>query len=188
MTKDERRKMKLQLRREAKERMQQDYTKQESGKKMLLYGAVALVLLGGIGLFMALPKPEPVNYATGNIVFPLNNIHWHATPEIYVCGEKVPVPDVLPGKHLGSGLLHTHEDKLIHVEGTVSGPAQITLGAFMSSIGMKFSETQLLDKSNGDSCSNGEAGKVGVSVNGNPNNEFGNYVVRDGDRIEMRFG
>ncbi|PIN85125.1 MAG: hypothetical protein COV47_03910, partial [Candidatus Diapherotrites archaeon CG11_big_fil_rev_8_21_14_0_20_37_9] len=110
LTKQERREIKLKEKREAKERMRQDFHKQESGKKIMVYGIIAAVLIIAVGFFLLLPKPEPVDYATGNLVFPLGNIHWHATPSITVCGESVSIPQPLPGQHLGSSLLHTHED------------------------------------------------------------------------------
>jgi len=187
LSKNERRQVKLQQKREAKARMQGEEVQKEKSNKMLLYGGVALAFIVIVGIFLSLPKAEPVNFVTGALTFPLGLIHWHATPLIYVCGDNISPPITTPGKHLGSNLLHTHEDKLAHIEGNVTSPNQITLGAFMANIGMRFSETQLIDKKNGDLCPDGVAGTVKLVVNGTQNNQLANYVLRDGDTVEMRF-
>lgn len=187
LSKHERRQLKLEEKREAKQRMNEDYRKEKSNKKLIIYAVIGIIIISAIGIFLLLPKPEPVNYETGGLSFPLGNVHWHATPLVYVCGKNIPIPTPIPGKHLGSSLLHTHDDSKAHIEGSVSDPSQITLSAFMSNIGMRFSETELVDKKNGDICTSGLAGEVKMTVNGTENNEFGNYVLRDGDRIELRF-
>lgn len=187
LTKNERRQIKLQEKRDAKARLQGQEVQTEKSNKMLLYGGIALAIIIVIGIFLSLPRPEPVDLDTGTLSFPLGNIHWHATPTVYVCGENIPTPLPTPGRHLGSNLLHTHDDRLAHIEGNVSSPEQITLGVYMSNIGMRFTETQLIDKTNGDSCPNGEAGSVKLVVNGTPNDQLTNYVMRDGDTMEMRF-
>ncbi len=187
VSKHDRRQLKLQLKREAKERMQQEYKGKKLMKKILIYGAIGLTILAGIGFFLSLPKPQPVNYDVAGLSFPLGNIHWHATPALSVCGENIAMPKPVPGQHLGSNLLHLHDDGIFHIEGSVSSPSQITLGAMMSNIGKNFSQTSLLGKKNGDSCPNGNPGKVRFIVNGNENSEYENYIIRDGDRIEIRF-
>ena len=187
LTKNERRQLKLQEKRDAKARMQGQEIKTEKSNKLLLYGGAALAVIILIGIFLSLPKSEPVDLETGTLSFPLGNIHWHATPLVYVCGENIPTPVPTPGTHLGSNLLHTHDDRLAHVEGSVASPNQITLGIYMANIGMRFSETQLVDKKNGDLCPDGETGTVKLVVNEVENTQLNNYVIRDGDTMEMRF-
>lgn len=187
LSKHERRQLKLQLRKEEKEKMQVDYQKKENVKKLATYGVIALVILSGAWFFLSLPKPPPVNYDVVGLSFPLGNIHWHATPTVTVCGETVALPKPPPGQEFGNALLHVHNDSLFHIEGSVSSPSQITLGAMMSNIGKNFSQMALLDKKNGDSCPSGKAGKVQLIINGVENNQYENYIIRDGDKIEMRF-
>jgi len=187
LTKNERRQLKLQEKRDAKVSMHGQEIKKEKSNKMLLYAGIALAIIILLVIFLNLPRTEPVDLVTGNLSFPLGNIHWHATPMVYICGENVPTPISTPGRHLGSNLLHTHDDRLAHIEGNVSSPEQITIGAFMANIGLRFSETDLVDKKNGDSCPNGEAGTVKLLVNGVENSQLANYVLRDGDNLEMRF-
>ncbi len=187
LSKHERRELKLQLKREAKERMHEDYQKKESAKKLMAYGIIGVLILIGIGFFLSLPKPEPANYDVGGLSFPLGNIHWHATPTLTVCGAYIDLPKPAPGQHLGSNLLHLHDDSLFHIEGNVSSPSQITLSAMMSNIGRNFSQITLLEKKNGDLCPDGKPGKVQLLVNGVENIEYKDYIIKDGDRIEMRF-
>ncbi len=186
-SKHDRKQLKLQLKRETKERMREDYQKKEGTKKLMVYGAIGILILAGAGFFLSLPKTQPVNYGIAGLSFPLGNIHWHATPALSVCGENIAMPKPVPGQHLGSSLLHLHEDGLFHIEGSVSSPSQITLGAMMSNIGKNFSQTSLLAKKNGDLCPDGNSGKVRLLVKGNENSEYEDYIIRDGDRIEMRF-
>jgi len=109
-------------------------------------------------------------------------VHWHATPLIEICGEEKLIP-IAP---IVSHLLHTHEDRKIHVEGVVSDPSMITLGQFFKNINVPFSSTQIMDKKNGDLC-NGREGKVSMTVNGVESNEFENHVVADGETILIKF-
>jgi len=114
-------------------------------------------------------------------------IHWHATPFVYICGEKREIPAPQGDSHMGFPDVHTHSDKLIHIESVVSSRRQIILKRFFDGIGIKFSSSEIWDKKNGDLCSN-NTGTVKMLVNGADNMEFGNYIPRDGDRIEIRFG
>ncbi len=187
LSKHERRELKLEARREAKQNAIEAGEKKKLFSKITAYSIIALVVIGGIWFFLSLPKPEQKNYDVGGLSFPLGNIHWHATPTIAICGENVSLPKPAPGQHLGSGLLHMHDDMLFHIEGSVSSPSQITLGAMMSNIGKSFSQTTLLGKKNGDPCPTGKEGNVQLIVNGVENSEFENYIIKDGDKIEMHF-
>ena len=187
LSKQERRQMKIEQRREDKLKMQQEIENKGSLKKYAFI-AVAVLLVGAALYFFAfVSKPSPTgNFNTAGIVFPLNNIHWHAVPQINLCGEQKPIPTPGPGLHLGNTLFHTHEDAQIHIEGTVAGPEQITLGGFFDNIGVKFSSTEIMDKKNGDIC-NGNPGTVQLLINGSQNTEFRDYVVRDKDKIQIMF-
>ena len=187
LSKHERRQMKIEQRREAKLKMQQEI-ENKGGMKKYAFIAVAVLLVGAALYFFAfVAKSSPTgNFNTAGIVFPLNNIHWHAIPQITLCGEEKPIPTPGPGLHLGNTLFHTHEDAQIHIEGTVAGPEQITLGGFFDKIGVKFSSTEIMGRKNGDIC-NGVPGTVQLFVNGSLNAEFRDYVVRDKDKIQIMF-
>jgi hypothetical protein len=187
LSKDERRRLKIQRRKEEKRRMQGELSKKDSNANRAIFAIAGIVIAGAAGFFLLQPAPETGDFETSGLSFPLGNIHWHAAPTVTICGENVPIPTPRIGGHLGSSLLHTHDDAQIHVEGTVSNPSQITLGKFMENIGMKFSQNELLDKKNGNVCFGSGEGKVKLIVNGLENDQFENYVIRDGDQLEMKF-
>ena len=187
LSKHERRQLKLAERREAKQNVIEAEEKKKLFGKIITYSVIAIIVIGFAWFFLSLPKPTLVNYDTGGLSFPLGSIHWHATPTLTICGKNVALPIPAPGQEIGSVLLHIHDDRLFHIEGTVSSPSQITLGAMMLNIGKNFSQTTLLDKKNGDLCPTGKQGKVQLIVNGIGNSEYENYIIKDGDKIEMRF-
>ncbi len=123
------------------------------------------------------------------------NIHWHALLDIQICGEKRNLPlskggNTVHGQSfLGEPLIHTHDDNVIHVEGTVLKPEDISLGTFFDAIEVPFSETQLFEKKNGDVCAGGtdkmtnttatgKPGAVKMFVNSKPSTEFRNYGIK----------
>ena len=113
-------------------------------------------------------------------------VHWHSRLNVFVCGNEVLMPSPSGEHHVGLPLLHTHEDRLIHIEGIVWKPEDITLGKYMEAIGRNFKGNELLDKKNGNVCNN-LPGKVKFFVNGKENFELTNYVIKDGENYELRF-
>ena len=72
---------------------------------------------------------------------PSGEVHWHATLSINLCGQEQPLP-VTPIK---SHLLHTHEDRLIHVEGVIPDPESIMLGRYMNyALGLELTNTSVM--------------------------------------------
>jgi hypothetical protein len=157
-----------------------------SGSKTWIYaiiGVVVVVVIGGLIVFSQ-PSPSTV----GGITFPTGVVHWHAFPSVEICGQDVLLPVPNPGQgHLGSPLLHTHDDRWIHVEGAVNSPNDITLGKYFDFIGVNFSSTQLMDKTNGDLC-NGVPGQVQLFINGSESFEFGDHIIMDQEKILLKFG
>lgn len=105
-----------------------------------------------------------------------NGMHWHPALTMYVKGEKLELP---PDMGLGAVHLpmHTHaEDSaqgIIHLEfpGIVRKD-DIRLGRFFEIWGR-------------DMRSFGE--NMRMAVNGKENTEYEKYVMRDGDKIELRY-
>lgn len=161
--------------------------KQETQKSNAkLFAGIAIGIIALVGGMFVLSQGNAPN-SVGGVGFPTGNVHWHAYPTVEVCGEErlLPVPN--PGQsHLGSPLLHTHEDRWIHVEGAVNSPQDIALGKYMQYIGVKFDSTHLMEKANGDLC-NASAGKVRLFVNGTENFEFENHIIRDQEKILFKF-
>lgn len=118
-------------------------------------------------------------------------VHWHAKINVEICGQARELPS---GRALrahgkgavGTSLIHHHYDGLAHIEGRVLRPEDISLGAFFDAIGGKFSETEIFDKKNGDTCGD-KPGRVKLYVNGVENTEWRNYVLKDEDEINIKF-
>lgn len=112
-------------------------------------------------------------------------VHWHATVNVFTCGEKRELPIPLQG-HLGGPLLHTHDDGRIHIEGKIWKGEDITLGKYFKVIGLKFTNEQIMNFKNGDLC-DGKSGKVKLFVNDEENSELSDYVIKDDEGYEIRF-
>lgn len=105
-----------------------------------------------------------------------SGIHWHTELSIYVKGEKVEIP-----ANIGLGAvhnpIHTHDEDvqrgIIHLEFLSAVRGRDTkLGGFFRAW-------------NKDIESFGSNMKM--TVNGVDNVEFGNYYMKDGDKIEIRY-
>lgn len=79
--------------------------------------------------------------------------------------------------------MHTHDaNGRIHIEyPAVVREKDLRLGRFFEIWGKEFNKDCILDK-----CS-GSEGQLKMLVNGKENSEFENYVMRDGDKIEIIF-
>ncbi|MBI4021366.1 MAG: hypothetical protein HY369_03920 [Candidatus Aenigmarchaeota archaeon] len=193
------------LKREQKqqERSQQEtQEKRQSRKKNLLGAGVALVLIiiGGYAVtsLPAAPGPAPEFDLSG---IPNSFVHWHADVDVVVCGEEHEFPEALPGGSIGVPSMHTHDQTVniqslpgsdgngvIHNEAVIpQQPAEQTLGKFLDLMGVPFSQGTVLDKQDGDTCPDGTAGTVTFRVNGQPNDQWRNYIPRDGDVIVIAF-
>ena len=179
-------------REERQERREEEQQKQHKQKwqikivkKVLFYSVIFVgTILVIWGIFSLAGKRS----------FSGGQIHWHADLQVSVCGEQVPLPQptaALATVHgepfVGTPFMHLHSGPQIHIEGVVSTPDEIVIGKFMEVIGMHFTDTELLQKKNGDACPDGQPGRVKVLVNGQETNELTKHLIRDGQRIEIRF-
>ena len=110
-------------------------------------------------------------------------IHIHPQLEIFINGER----QIIPGNiglvgHVQTGV-HTHDTTgVLHFEKSgVVLRDDLRLSALFNSWGEEFSSECILD-----SC-NGPDGTVRMTVNGQENSVFENYIVRDRDSIEIRY-
>ncbi len=111
-----------------------------------------------------------------------NGLHSHPVLEIYVKGEKQPIPVNIGigGKYsslpMGMSPIHTHDDAvdgIIHLEFSgVVRKSDITLGEFLKTWGKD---------------ANSFGSNVKMTVNGVKNTELDKYIMGDGDRIELRY-
>lgn len=140
-----------------------------SSVKKGIWIIVAVAIVGGLGWWVASQPKTP----EGDIVS-RQGIHWHPTLTIYVNGEKQEVsPNIgIFGGRMGP--MHTHEPNgTIHLE--FSGAVKkdnLKLKNFFAAWGKDL---------------NSFGQNVSMTVNGAENLEFGEYIMRDNDKIELRY-
>jgi hypothetical protein len=136
-------------------------------------------VVGMVGLFVAGDggSNDQANTPQGEVISQ-TGVHWHPELEMIVKGNKVPIPSNI-GLGGGEMKVHTHEDMpKIHYEYS-AGPVtkdMSKLGVFFTTWGKTFNSAQLLDAK----------GAVKMTVNGEENSDYDNYIVKDGDKIVIR--
>ena len=168
------------LRRQQKESERLRHHRQKKLKKILLIAVVALIVGGGIfsGVYFLATRPSQPE----SEIISRQGIHWHTEISITILGQKQVIP-----ANIGLGIteqpIHTHgEDNKIHLEFTgLVKKDDIRLGRFFEIWDRTFSQDCIFTK-----C-NGPEGKVKMLVNGEPNFEFENYIMRDKDKVEIIF-
>jgi len=139
-----------------------------------------VILVGGIALLSVGQKQ--VNSSN---VISKNGLHWHPKLSIFIKDEQKPLDD---GIGLGAvhQSMHTHtedyKEGVVHMEmkGVVSKD-DTKLGKFFQVWGKKFNSQCILDQ-----CAT-ESGTLKMTVNDQENAEYENYLMKDGDRIEIRY-
>ena len=153
-------------------------------KKTGLYSLLGLFLIAIIYFAIFLSSRE--TYSSGPV-------HWHADLAVTVCGENIALPKPLSAQiahnqpFIGTPLMHLHAEPVIHLEGVILNKEDITLGKFMKAIGLNFKDDQLLERSNGVLCPNGQPGKVKLLTNGQETKELSRKVIIDGERYKLIF-
>lgn len=135
-----------------------------------LWGGLAVALIGGLVWYVATRPPVPESDIVSRSGF-----HWHPELAIYVKGEKQEFPP-----NIGIGAvhqpIHTHDDNnqgIVHMEFQGMARKQdVVLGQFFKNWGK-------------DMRSFGTNMKM--TVNGEENTEYENYIMRDKDKIELQF-
>jgi len=169
LTKKERKELEYQEKLEAKE----SFAQKRRVKKIASWGAGGLIiaLIGGFVWYIATRPPIPESDIVSRTGF-----HWHPELAIYVKGERQEIP---PNIGLGAvhQPIHTHADDsnqgIVHMEFQGMARKQdVTLGRFFKNW-------------NKDMHSFGANMKM--TVNGEENVKYENYVMRDKDKIELRY-
>lgn len=142
-----------------------------------------IILIGGV-FFLTKGSTSTSSVPPADIIAQ-NGLHWHPKLTITLKGQKQELP-----ANIGLGAvhqkIHTHDtdakDGVVHIEAQgVVTKDDTKLGNFFRVWGKDFNSTQILDKKNG------EEGTVKMMVNGKENTEFQNYMMKDGDKIEIRY-
>lgn len=148
-------------------------------KKVVFVSLITVLLvLGGIWAVNSSQKSDPD-------VLSYNGLHWHPELAIYVKGIKQDIPSNvgvgpqyagMTGYHTEMMMtdMHTHDDlPSLHLEFMGAVRKQDTmLGQFFKIWGKEM-------RSFGTNMQ--------MTVNGTPNTEYENYMMRDGDKIELRY-
>ena len=121
---------------------------------------------------------------------PIIGDHWHATYEIWVCGEQ------LPHLPFWEGGVHTHDDGIIHshpVQSSEEGRGASLANWFEYGDGeltrdsLKIPGTNITLR-NGDTCPDGSTGEVQISVNGEDQRRWSRYIPQHEDHVVIVFG
>jgi len=146
----------------------------------MVVGTLAII---SIGVWL-MGNPKEVVVEEGDTVLSTEGIHYHPELEIYIHGEKQDIPADIGLLAGGHNPVHTHDpDGIIHLEfggGTVRG-SDTRLGKFFKVWNKEFNSNQIMDYVSGSD------GVVSMTVNGEPNTEFENYEMKDGDKIVIRY-
>lgn len=133
--------------------------------------ATLVILVGGVFL-VSRQSSQEASIPDAEIVS-RNGLHWHPELSVYVKGEKQEIP-----KDLGIGAvhkpMHTHDTSgTIHMEmnGLVT-KEETKLGNFFKIWGKAF---------------NFGGQNIKMLANGQENTEFGSYLMKDGDKLEIRY-
>ncbi|MBI2624856.1 MAG: hypothetical protein HYW70_00755 [Candidatus Nealsonbacteria bacterium] len=172
------------LKKERKENERTGPRQKNKAKKWFLVGVVILVSVGGV---FAVSKylagfPSASKENPENRVIARAGIHWHPHLSIKILSQEQGIPAGI-GLGIVEQSIHTHEsDGIIHLEHTgLTREKDIKLGNFFKVWGKRFNGECIFDK-----CS-GPEGELKMFVNGKPNFEFENYLMRDEDKIEILF-
>ncbi|MBI4991973.1 MAG: hypothetical protein HZB99_02035 [Candidatus Harrisonbacteria bacterium] len=109
-------------------------------------------------------------------------MHWHSELKIFINGEEHQIPEGI-GLSAVHNPIHTHDDSgVLHLEFTgLVAKNDIKLDKFFKAWQRDFNANCIFNY-----C-NGPQGKVKMSVNGSENNEFENYIMKDKDKIEIKY-
>lgn len=167
LSKKERKELRNEQRLEEKQR----FARKRAIKRVTKIALIVIIIGGSIGAFVwylmtrpSIPEEE---------ILSRSGLHWHPELAIFVKGEKVEMPT-----NIGLGAvhnpIHTHDPSgVIHLEfpGVVRKD-NVKLVRFFEVWGKDFMEF---------------GSSIRMAVNGEENIELQNYVMKDGDKIELRY-
>jgi len=131
---------------------------------------IILILVAAGSLVWYITSRPPI---TEEEIVSRNGLHWHASLAIYAKGvqQNIPADIGIGAAHMP---IHTHSaDGVIHLE--MSGLVKrgdLTLDKFFKNWGKDLKDF---------------GGKTTMTVNGKDNAELGSYVMKDNDKIEIKY-
>ncbi len=113
-------------------------------------------------------------------------VHWHSQLNMNICGTPYHLP--LEAGDLNKQHTHNATDKL-HLHAMVKSPndEELELGNLFEQLNIKFNATCFADHCNGDLCPDGKPGALTMRVSNQSNQDFDNYLWRDGDIVSVQF-
>ncbi len=171
------------LRQAEKELRQQKSQRKEVRGKIVSWGVAALIplaLIGWVGWKIATSPVRP----EGDVVS-AKEVHWHAHMDISIRGQAIDIPANIgiptdnPNAHPEN--MHTHhDDHIIHIEKLPPVyKDDLRIRNFFQVWGKKFDSQCVVD----ECVKDGE--KLTFTINGQPNTDFENYLLQDGDKVEI---
>lgn len=162
----------------------QQLQRQRVAARVRSVGVIVLVAAGAVaGLWWLVSASTPANEREALLAFTMrehNNpaAHYHPHLDLRIHGQSVQLPANIGITGLGMRVIHTHDASgEIHIEAPRLFP--FTLGDFFTVWDRPFSQQCLLD-----ACVSA-TGTLTMMVNGATSTEYADYVMRDGDRIEL---
>ena len=157
--------------------------KHKIGPVLVAVGLIALLI--SISYENASIGKEEVNGDGDMIIVPENEFyHVHADFAVYINGQKVDFNSPIYNERDPRIHLHVRNkygDSVIHVEGE-----RAKIGEFFTSLGMRLTE-KCFRTTSVNFC-NDDKRTLKFYVNGVSNKDFGNYEIKDLDRILITFG
>ena len=121
------------------------------------------------------------------------SIHIHSTLLVSVCGK----PQNLPKEtgeltdlhtHKEKNTIHFHERLKVAPNGNLLDPTPLMLdNAVQALFNKKLTQECFGEFCNGDSCPNGQPGKLSLTVNGKLEEKIPTFLWQDGNLIELTF-
>ncbi|HLC89559.1 MAG TPA: hypothetical protein VJG65_01215 [Patescibacteria group bacterium] len=157
------------LKREEKLQAQKENVRKQKYRRWLKSFTILVVISGLIGFAIWYLATSPS--LPESDIMARQGIHWHPELTIYLKEVEQEIP-----MNIGIGVvhkpIHTHDNTgIIHLEfPSVVRKRDITLDQFFNNWGKNFSDFGVMAK---------------MTVNGKENNELENYVMNNGDKIEL---
>ena len=136
---------------------------------LILGGLVVVLLVGGAWWSRSLQS-------SGSDIISHTGLHWHPRLEIYVKGVKQEIPG-------GIGLGAVHQPMHTHSEDAAEGVIHLEFNGTVRSDDLMLKHFFI--NWGKDIRSFGE--NMRMAVNGTENTEYGDYILQDGDMIELRY-
>lgn len=154
-------------------------------KRLLKRLLVAVVGFGFLVLLLwalrSVPAPAELDVTKMCTQHGSVSMHIHPHLRIFLNGKEEPIPvNVGIPSSVCMRPIHTHDGSgTLHLE--FPRPRDVKLGDFFRVWGKRFNKDCVLD-----SCVDNQH-QLSMTVNGVPNSEWENYIMSDGDQIEIRY-